>query len=148
MKITESTVTKLIITELERLDPISIFLEDLQPGQGKLTVECYGQSWSSSWGAMSDRNISEFLLSCNNDYIIGKISTVNRMIVDYDEISKQIGHEVNEHSLMLSEKEMFEMYGDDWRCFLPRMDNCQWDYLNRIVNAIKEAIAERATSKD
>ena len=103
MKITESTVTKITLTELERLDPINIFLEDFQLGQGKLTVECYGESWSSYWGAMGDRDISEFLLSCDNDYIIRNISTVNRSIVDYDEISKQIGYEVNEHSLMLHE---------------------------------------------
>ncbi len=52
MKIETSTVTKLTITEVARLDPITVILEDIEPRKGKIIIECYGKSWSSYWGGL------------------------------------------------------------------------------------------------
>lgn len=71
MKIESSTVTKLLITGATSLDPITVFLEDFEPGKGKITVSCWGKSWTGSWGAMSGRTVSTFFCDCDAGYIIG-----------------------------------------------------------------------------
>ena len=71
MRITESTVTKLVIDQLEALDPITVIAEDLEPRKGKITVSCFGKSWTAYWGAMGDQSLAEFFCSCNADYIAG-----------------------------------------------------------------------------
>ena len=52
MKIEASKVTKLLISEVQGLDPITVFLEDYEPGKGKITVSCWGKSWTAYWGGM------------------------------------------------------------------------------------------------
>jgi len=42
MKIESTQVTKLVLTELVRLDPICVIVEDLGKSQGKITITCYG----------------------------------------------------------------------------------------------------------
>lgn len=84
MRIEKSAVTKIVISEVPRVDPIAIFLEDLgqhvyqyddKPShisrQGKITIECYGESWSAYWGGMGDRTVSQFFSDCSVDYIAG-----------------------------------------------------------------------------
>jgi len=44
MNVEISTVTKLLITGAEGLDPISVYLEDLSPCKGKITVSCYDKT--------------------------------------------------------------------------------------------------------
>ena len=43
MKINITTVTKIHLTDLDRLDPVGVILEDLEPRKGKLTIDCYGK---------------------------------------------------------------------------------------------------------
>jgi hypothetical protein len=88
MLIERSTVTKLLISDLNksnyRLDPVTVFLEDLgqrtyedenkQPRitkQGKITIECYGESWSAYWGGMGNRTVAQFFDNCSVDYLAG-----------------------------------------------------------------------------
>lgn len=71
MRITESTVTKLVIDQLEALDPITVIAEDLEPRKGKITVSCYGKSWTAYWGGMGSDSIAQFFCSCDPAYIIG-----------------------------------------------------------------------------
>jgi len=142
VKITESTVVKLSITEVEGLDAIKVFLEDFKLGQGDLTIKYYGASWSSYWGAMGEESLVDFLLSANTDYITNKLfpSSMLRWVIDYDEISEKIGCDVNEHSLLLYEDKMDEAYEGDWRLELPKKENHEWAYLYRIVDVVREAL--------
>ena len=68
LKVERSTVTKLVITGAPRLDPITVFLEDFgrrdcptesdpsyQTAQGKITVNCWDNSWNAYWGGMGPR---------------------------------------------------------------------------------------------
>lgn len=84
MKVESSTITKLLISDLDRVDPVSVFLEELgshtykyddKPDrvsrQGKIIIECYGESWSAYWGGMGDRLVSEFFTDCSVDYLAG-----------------------------------------------------------------------------
>lgn len=71
-QIERSTVTKLVITGAARLDPITVFLEDLAPRKGKITVSCWGKSWMAYWGGMWDGlSIGQFFCELNTSYIIG-----------------------------------------------------------------------------
>ena len=72
LKVKRSTVTKLVITGAQNLDPITVFLEDLAPCKGMITVSCWGKSWTAYWGGMWEgRNIGQFFCELNTSYIIG-----------------------------------------------------------------------------
>lgn len=72
IKVESSTVTKLVITGATNLDPITVFLEDLAPCRGKITISCWSKSWTAYWGGMWDGlNIGQFFCEVNTSYIIG-----------------------------------------------------------------------------
>jgi len=83
LKVERSTVTKLVITGAPRLDPITVFLEDLgrrdcptesdpnyQTAQGKITISCWDKSWNAYWGGMGPRTVAEFVVKCGWDYVL------------------------------------------------------------------------------
>lgn len=83
MKVEASTVTKLVITEVERLDPVTVFLEDFgrrdcpteknpdyQTAQGKITISCYGQSWTAYWSGMGPNTVAQFVAKAGWDYVL------------------------------------------------------------------------------
>jgi len=53
------------------LDPVTVFLEDLGPGQGGVTVTCYGEAWACTWGAMGELTVREFVVSVDAGYLAG-----------------------------------------------------------------------------
>lgn len=72
LQVERSTVTKLVITDAPSLDPITVFLEDLAPCKGKITVSCWGKSWTAYWAGMwCGLNIGQFFCELNTSYIIG-----------------------------------------------------------------------------
>jgi hypothetical protein len=87
LKIERSQVTKLTITGAPSLDPITVFAEDIGPRQGKITIECYGKSWSAYWGGMGEQNITEFFRSCSVDYIANKMTDERADITDAEAIA-------------------------------------------------------------
>ena len=74
MKIETGTITILRISEVPRLDPIRVTLDNGELGKGRITIECYSEAWSAYWGAMSDRTVEQFFVDCSNDYLIGNLS--------------------------------------------------------------------------
>jgi hypothetical protein len=167
MNIVKSTVTKMVISGVPRLDPITVFAEDVAPRQGKLTIECYGQSWSAYWGGMGDCTLPEFLASVNVDYAANCLSRgMNTSIFDPDAViasaKKNICSERRKHYIGADEaREQFDeidgktigddpwqnsalmekIYGDEWWCQLPEKPNPDWQYLCRIVTAVQAALA-------
>lgn len=84
LQVERSTVTKLVITGAPRLDPITVFLEDFgrrdcptesnpnyQTAQGKITINCWDNSWNAYWGGMGPRTVAEFVADCGWDYDFG-----------------------------------------------------------------------------
>ena len=91
MKIETSTVTKLLISELDALDPVTVFLEDFEPGKGKITISCYGKSWTSYWGAMSGDDVATFVCRTSPDYLIGCLAPqLNSTRFSGEELSKKV----------------------------------------------------------
>lgn len=75
MKIEQSQVTKLVITDVERHDPIHVYLEDYGDNQnGHVTISESGCSWSCFWGSMGC-SLVEFIQRINNHYWIGKLDS-------------------------------------------------------------------------
>ena len=72
MQVETSTVTKLLITGVNGLDPISVYLEDFAPCKGKITVSCFDKTWHAYWGGMWDGlTVGQFFCKLNEAYIIG-----------------------------------------------------------------------------
>ncbi|AGZ38089.1 hypothetical protein ACLPJG_27015 [Pseudomonas aeruginosa] len=87
LTVERSTVTKLVISGGVNLDPITVFLEDLGSrasprseapdhvsSQGNLTIRCAGESWTSYWGGMGSRTVTEFVAKCSDEYILNCLS--------------------------------------------------------------------------
>ena len=89
MKIVESQVTKLLITEIPRFDPITVVLEDLGEGRGKLIVEEYGTSYAAYWGSMGG-TLSNFVTQCSPDYIANKFSNMPYQVFDGEKLCRQV----------------------------------------------------------
>ncbi len=143
MKITESNITKLLLTDLDRLDPVKVFLEDLGKSRGQITITCFGEAWTSYWGGMGeDTKIIDFFLSCDEHYIAKNLSRIPGSVVDYDKISDDIGNEVDRDNLQCFGKEMSEAYGYEWYMDLPQTSNHEYEYLCRIILAVQAGLKE------
>jgi hypothetical protein len=165
MKIVKEMVQKLMVSDIKGLDPIAIYLEDQGPGCGKITITCYGQSWTSYWGAMGEgHTIATFISSCNNQYLANKLSDVKSMVNDPDKLledmkkiilTKRKELELNEkdardyydevefsdaESIMANHDLLYKVYGDEWWWFLPKSPNPEYVYLDRIITTVKEAL--------
>lgn len=62
-------VTRFYIENAQALDPITVIIEDMQVGVGRVTIICWGEVWTSFWGGMNGDSVAVFLLRCNRDYI-------------------------------------------------------------------------------
>ncbi|ACQ92352.1 conserved hypothetical protein [Tolumonas auensis DSM 9187] len=90
MKVEKSTVTKVRLSELDKLDPITVILENYEPGKGKIIIECYGKSWSSFWPAMSGRSVEQFFIDCGEDYLANNLQSMQSHIDDEDAVQEMI----------------------------------------------------------
>lgn len=75
MKWTESSVSKIELTEMERIDPVTVFLETV-PSQlnggskGYLTMVFFDESFSARWPSMGhNKTIEEFILGQDIEYL-------------------------------------------------------------------------------
>lgn len=122
MKIEQSKISKLFISEADGLDPISVYLEDLGPSQGKITINCWGKSWTSFWRGMGSRTISEFFCSCNEGYLIGNLAPqMEKYEPDFDEFGKEMRQKVREmrRDGQLSQGLARELYDvSDWEQYV------------------------------
>lgn len=166
MKIEQSTVRKLSVSELDRLDPLTIFLEDLGVAQGRITITCYGESWTAYWGGMGNRTLAQFFLSCNNSYLAKNLSSIKSEVNDPDKLSEAMRKEIitRRRQKYISENEardwydatvdsddlmekydlLYRVFGDEWWHAIPVKPNPEYVYLCRIIDAVKGALKEVA----
>jgi len=168
MKIETTTVTKLLLTDLDALDPVTVIVENYEPGKGKIIIECYGQSWSNYWGAMSGMTIQKFFRSANAGYLAEKLapslsSTVpddgealieaaraqvkllyNDLDIEKHEAEELI-HRIDDelhYGIYENQELLSEIFGDEWWYQVPEKSNYEYDYLCRIIEAVREAFRE------
>lgn len=167
MRIEQVTIQKILVTELQGLDPISIYLEDLGTGRGKITITCFDQSWTSYWGAIGNRTIAEFITACDIQYLAKNLSKIPAEINDRTSIIEDLfktiirkrraneldpieareyydivdGLQHLEPIEILSKHDLFyDIYGDEWWHCIPTKPNPDYEYLCRIITAVKEAL--------
>jgi hypothetical protein len=122
LKIQETTTKTLVISEAPRLDKITVFINDIGQNQGKIIIECYGKSWSAYWGAMGG-TLSDFFLSCDNDYLIRRMSNLLPEKVDPDWEYDGVG---DYEPKMIRDEDYF--------------------YLSRIIDVVKEELTKTEVS--
>lgn len=58
----------------ERLDPVTVFVEQLGESKSRITVQCYAQAWTAYWGSHGDCTVEEFITSCHAEYVADNLS--------------------------------------------------------------------------
>lgn len=61
------------IPESNGLDRIHAFWMNVGPGQGYVTIICYGQAWTAYFGGMGDRTIQQFFAMADTSYMVTKM---------------------------------------------------------------------------
>ena len=166
MKVETSQVTKVVLKELDRLDPVTIVLENYEPGKGKIIIECYGQSWSSYWGGMSGDPVEEFCCRCDEHYLAKNLAPgLNSTKKDLDGLADhardtickerralELTREEAREQFDLTERleciddlrdvdsEMQQIFGDEWWYCVPDIPNPDYEYLCRIIKAVQEGL--------
>lgn len=173
MKWTESTVTKLLIKDVDGLDPITVYIENYALGQGKLTIVIYGESYSAHWNAMGNNTLEQFVLKSDNHYLSKNLASLAKLSEpDYDgfithakkelieqrkmwggekEGIRELWNKLNEvepsedyfHNA-LNHQRLHEVAGDDWWHLIPEVDSTLYKYLCKILDALKACLSERA----
>jgi len=147
MKIEKKETETYVLTDMERLDPVTVYVTNHKVGQGKIVIECFGESWSYFWGGMGERSLQQFFVTCENDYVLGKLVKETRQ-TDFDEIngiahtkgvSLSVGSDVD---IAMQMQEMDECFGPDWHMDLPKCNTQEYHYVDRIVSAIKAAFSD------
>ncbi len=171
MQITKSNLVKMTITGAPGHDPIGIFIEDIEPGKGKIVVETGGDSWTAYWGAMGrDKTVAQFVCSTSADYLIGCMVPGMRSH-RYDPAEAQricFQHIITErrrrnmekheamllwatvkhthfHDHMAGNATLFqEVFGDEWWFNLPESPNPSWTKIERVMCTVQEALRKDA----
>lgn len=81
MNITPSGCEAFVISGVDGLDPVTVFLQDFgrdtdnegRYARGRLIVECWGEAWSCYWGAMAAPDIQTFLARTSPCYLVDKL---------------------------------------------------------------------------
>ena len=144
MKIVIQETETYVLTDLVSLDPVTVYVTNYVPGQGKIVIECYCSSWAAYWGGMGEATLQEFLLTCENDYILGKLlkQTCQTNFDEINEIARKRGFSLavtNDVEVAMQAEDMSECFGPDWYMDLPQCNTSEYEYVGRILNAIKAA---------
>ena len=171
MKITEEKIRRLTISEVPGIDPIRVMLEDIGPGQGRINIECWGQSWANYWGGMGKETIAQFFATCDEHYLAGKLrGELRHEIFDPEHLKDTLKSEVikerkagwishrearskfneiealnvpeTEEQLWSISGDMERLVGNEWWCSIPKKPNPDYLYLCRIINTVRDALRE------
>lgn len=140
MKIESKKLQKIYISEIAKLDPISVILEDIEPGKGKIIIECYCTAWVAFWGGMGNRTLAKFFCDADVHYLAKKLTSIDSEIPDYDAISNDLNEEVEESTLQEFHCELMSVYGEYWNHSLPMKTNPKYKYLCRIILEVQDAL--------
>lgn len=168
MKVAVSQTTQLVLTELESLDPITVYLENHEPGRGRITIQCFDASWTAAWGAMGGRSVEAFFISCDDHYLAKNLSSIrDEVMAEGEAMTNYVrGHIIQRRKWREFDKErarelwgaaegievtnsycsnpglMLDAVGDEWWYGLPMVENPDYTYLCRIIQAVRDGLRE------
>ena len=73
MNTTPLNVEATEITEAPSLDAIDVYWQNRGPGQGSVTLCCFGSAWTAYFGAMNERSIQKFFADADTGYLVNKL---------------------------------------------------------------------------
>lgn len=76
MKIESSGCRVVTVSETDRLDAITIYLQDFTR-KGRITVECYGKCWTTYFGAYGDGTLINFVAKADVGYLVNRFLPSN-----------------------------------------------------------------------
>jgi hypothetical protein len=146
MIIEKSQSTKLKFLDLVALDPITVFIEDIEPGKGKITIECYGKSWSYYWGGMGGHNVTKFFSTVSVDYIANCLWDHSKIQYedDYSGIQKLVRERVLEcrKDSLISKNSARTMYNiGNWEDYAPKHQYDEWSLPDDVTDDDFERIS-------
>ncbi|QJT78208.1 hypothetical protein [Citrobacter freundii] len=160
MKVEKLDVLSFVLTHLERLDPVRVMIENYEPGKGRVTITCYGKAWTAAWFAMGGDDVQTFIKRVSNDYLIGCLDPQLLSTVDDDNDANLLFVKAEQARNMWDEaenaddvkescccfgvgNELLSLFGDDpWYAGWPTVPNPKYQYLERIVNAVRDGLKE------
>lgn len=168
MKVAVSQTTQLVLTELESLDPITVYLENHEPGRGRITIQCFDASWTAAWGAMGGRSVEAFFISCDDHYLAKNLSSIrDEVMAEGEAMTNYVrGHIIQRRKWREFDRErarelwdaaegievtnsycsnpglMLDAVGDEWWYGLPMVENPDYTYLCRIIQAVRDGLRE------
>lgn len=74
MKVEAIECVCLRISQVQALDPVTVVIRNLAPGEGSILIECYGEAWGAYWGAMGSSTLQEFFAKCDDHYLVNRFS--------------------------------------------------------------------------
>jgi hypothetical protein len=143
MNINQPYVTKIVLSDLNRLDPITAIFENIKPSKGIVTITCYGKAWTAFWGSIPTLTIEKFFINSDISYLIPNLSSIKPEIYNDDKLRELA--DVNDipydrDDLWNDYKFMSKMYGDDpynWHSSIAKKTNPEYTYLRRIIESLK-----------
>lgn len=73
MIVTNTSAQSFTIDGAYNLDPVRVYIENYEPGKGRITMACYNNAWTGYWGGMGGRDIRQFFIDCDTDYLSGSL---------------------------------------------------------------------------
>lgn len=173
MKITTSQVTALVLSGLDNLDPITVYLDNPEPGRGTITIRCWDACWTAGWPSMSGRSVEEFFVARDDDYLAKNLSSIQEEVTAEGEVLAKhlrgmvcslrrsgklskgnargiwddtIGMDVTEGYCM-DHHILTETLGGGWWLDLPTMPNPDYVYLCRIIQAVRDGLRKYIEGK-
>jgi len=146
MGTTKTQTETYVLQKLDRLDPVTAYVTNAESGvgQGKIVIECYSKAWACYWGGMGERSLQEFFISCDNAYILNRMLEQTTQ-TDFDEINKlaeKKGFDIcvtSDVEVAMSAVDMDKCFGSCWMMDLPTCNTSDYEYVGRIVDALREA---------
>lgn len=64
------------------LDPITVYMNDAEPGRGGLLVECYSCAWACFWGSMGNgATVQQFVSTSDEHYVANCLIRARRAYI-------------------------------------------------------------------
>lgn len=173
VEVATAHVTALRLTGLDNLDPITVYLDNPEPGRGQITIRCWDTSWTAGWRGLSSRRVEEFFVVQNDHYLAKNLSSLKAEVLASGEgltrllrveflrqrrareLDKGLartlwedaeGVEIGEGHCS-DHKLMVAAFGEEWFHDQPTMPNSDYLYLCRIIQAVREGLRKYIEGK-
>lgn len=131
MDIKKSEVSKITVSDLDSLDPVTILLDESSSKSGSITIEWYGHTWSSYWDSINTPSLMDFILTCDNEYLANCLwdESKDQMEFDVVKFERQVKSMIldSRREQMLDKdfaRELFDI--ENWSTYSPKHVYDKW----------------------